>query len=126
MENEGQLTMFESIVNSIKEKLDLFVRFMRSKWLAYTFIAAYVIMLATLIIMVCVMVSYFIGSHTEPEPKVTYSDDDVKISPFPSHVESWPLWSCGLLIFIGIGLVISCAVCREVMFRRTQWEYSQI
>jgi hypothetical protein len=65
METEGN-TRFIKIKTSLKEKLDLFVRFMRSKWLAYLFIMAYITMLLTLLVMVLIIVRFaFISSKIQ-------------------------------------------------------------
>ena len=57
MDSESSTRLIQ-IRTCLFEKLDLFVRFMRSKWLAYLFIMAYITMLLTLLIMVLVIVRF--------------------------------------------------------------------
>ena len=68
MESEGNTRLIQ-IRTCLKEKLDLFVRFMRSKWLAYLFIMAYITMLLTLLIMVLIIVRFSFISSEDSQPQ---------------------------------------------------------
>ena len=82
MESEGNTRLIQ-IKTCLKEKLDLFVRFMRSKWLAYLFIMAYITMLFTLLIMVVIIVGFSFNSPDDPQPE----EDESKLqkAKFPSN-----------------------------------------
>ena len=67
-ESDVPISRLELIKQSLKEKLDLFVRFMRSKWMAYLFLIAYITMLLTLLLMVFIIIRYsFIPDNSQPK-----------------------------------------------------------
>merc|ERR1711909_1819 len=67
-ESNIPISRLELIKQSLKEKLDLFVRFMRSKWMAYLFLIAYITMLFTLLLMVFIIIRYsFIPDNSQPK-----------------------------------------------------------
>ena len=67
-ESNPPISRLEQIKQSLKEKLDLFVRFMRSKWMAYLFLIAYITMLLTLLLMVFIIIRYsFIPDNSQPK-----------------------------------------------------------
>ena len=56
---------WQQMIESLKERLDLFARFLRSTFLAYIFIAAYVTMLMCLLVMVFIIARYFITTSSK-------------------------------------------------------------
>ena len=82
MESEGSTRLIQ-IRTCLKEKLDLFVRFMRSKWLAYLFIMAYITMLFTLLVMVVIIVGFSFNSTDDTQPE----EDESQLlkTKFPSN-----------------------------------------
>ena len=93
------LSRLEQIKQSLKEKLDLFVRFMRSKWMAYLFLIAYITMLLTLLLMVFIIIRYSFISD-DSQPKIESEDLTTDTSPVLSMPALYSLLLVVLLLLL--------------------------
>jgi hypothetical protein len=120
MESEGNTRLIQ-IKICLREKLDLFVRFMRSKWLAYLFIMAYIIMLFTLLVMVGIIVRFSFISSEDSQPE----DES---HPLKTNIPSNTLDSYfGLLGLVAVlALVLGYGHHRCSSYYSTFAEYQQI
>ena len=74
MERE-ETTRLSRITHNLKVKLDLFVRFMRSKWMAYLFLVCYITMLLTLLVMVFIIIRYSFNTPGDQPEEEDHSEN---------------------------------------------------
>ena len=105
MEGTNSSSVVTRIRNVFNEQLDQTVRFMRSKWLAYLFMMAYITMLITLLIMAFVLVSNFFTRQMDDNDEPEEETESRKISE-----EGFGKFS-GLFYLLGLLSVVGCVLC---------------
>ena len=105
MEGINTSSTVTGVRNVFNEQLDQTVRFMRSKWMAYLFIMAYITMLSTLVIMVFVLVSNFFAKQVE------YNDEPDKETESRNGGEGGFSKFSGLFYLLGLLSVVGCVLC---------------
>ena len=105
MEGTNSSSVVTRIRNVFNEQLDQTVRFMRSKWLAYLFMMAYITMLIMLLIMAFVVVSNFFAKQMDDNDEPEKETESRKISE-----EGFGKFS-GLFYLLGLLSLVGCVLC---------------